>query len=147
MNFDWDEWYTAVDPMVAAMADVGNVSALTVREVLESLPPVMHGNMNIGMLQHIDGGLFGRVLQVLPVTFMRPYVFRMAEDGKSATILVLRDDMHLLFTIDESSYLNYKLSYTECSPSHGVEIEGGVNVTVKRGRERTLKKLLSILDN
>lgn len=148
MNFDWEEWYAAVDPMIEAMEyPEANISVVIAEATLNELPPAMHGNMNFGTHTKINAGLFGRVLQVLPVTFMRPYVFRFSDDGKSAEILVLNDDMHLLFTIDDSSHLKYKLSYTECSPAYGVEIEGGAHVTRKRGRAPILKKLLSFLEN
>lgn len=148
MNFDWEEWYAAVDPMVAAMEyPEANISVAIALAALNELPPAMHGNLNFGTHTKINSGLFGRILQVLPVTFMRPYVFRLADDGKSAEILVLRDDMHLLFTIDDSSYLKYKLSYTECSKAHGVEIEGGAHVTQRRGRAPILQKLLRFLED
>lgn len=148
MNFNWEEWYAAVDPMVDAMEyPEANISVIIAEAALKQLPPAMHGNINFGTHTKINCGLFGRILQVLPVTFMRPYVFRLSDDGKSAEILVLKDDMHLLFTIDDSSYLKYKLSYTECSPAHGVEIEGGAHVTRRRGRAPILKKLLNMLES
>lgn len=148
MNFDWEEWYTQLDPMLEAIEYTeANISVHVALTVLDNLPPAMHGNFNFGTHTKINAGLYARILQVLPVTFMRPYVTRLAEDGKSATILVLRDDMHLLFTIDDSTYLKYKLSYTECSPWHGVEIEGGAHVTQKRGRAGILKKLLRFLED
>lgn len=151
INFDWEAWLAEVDKFED---ELNRDFMLTTDEALgylarmpKEMQDMLHGNMSFGDHTYIAANILLRVLTVLPVTVCRPYVFRLCEGGKSATILVLKDDMHLLFTIDDSSHCKYSLTYTECSPAHGVEINGGAHVTKKRGRAQVLKKILGLLEN